>query len=206
MQFLTYRNFPHLFSFPGVCWEGSVYTICSKYPALPKTEKHPCILFSKLSNWLISIFSGFGSHNDCLPNYIKFKFYTISKQTDNLLLSNVLMADLLEKSVVLNGETQNSLHTSLLPPGSPASVKLVKIGFFFRDLLPFVLFSWNYPAGQNQRRNTDLCESLLMSLVLNTLGCVNSCGGQFQISLWYRNTTSATDFSQEKNLKLLVEL
>lgn len=45
-----------------------------------------------------------------------------------------------------------------------------------------------------------------MSLVLNALGCVNSCGEQFQSSLWYRNTTSAIDFSQEINLKLLVEL
>lgn len=63
---------------------------------------------------------------------------------NKLLLSNVLMVSWLQKRVVLKvlGETQNSLNTSLPPPDSPASVKLVGIGFIFiRGLLPFILFS-----------------------------------------------------------------
>lgn len=90
-------------------------------------------------------------------------FILSPSKLNNLLLTNVLMANLLQKPVVLKvlGETQNSLNTSPPPPGSPASVELVGIGFFLLEISCLLfLFSWNYPAGQNQRRNRDLCAGL----------------------------------------------
>lgn len=162
VQFLSYRHLPCLFPFPSTWRENPIYPICSECPTLSKVEKQPCVFFTNLAmslkpSWflvdlhlimvafLTILYSNFTLSPNTLITYC-YQAYWWQYLVFPLCLRNQLVW-----SKVIGRNWRLFEHKSPSYWLASFCETCKNVIFVFRNLLPFILFSGNYPAGSKSK-------------------------------------------------------